>query len=360
MESLLAWLQTQVLQLYPFVLAVILALVIGQFTPRLVRWGIHRLSPQQVSDIYDRLVEPLRFAFQLAGTLIFLALSLTWLQSYPSLYGVLQPTLDLLMIVALAWLLARVMRRFLRIYGVDLLQKLNRDVDDLTVVIQTGGDILIGFVAALAAAQKLNFNLIGLLASLGLLGLAVAFGARQILEQLVATVVLYLDRPFVTGDYIRTSSGQMGRVESIGLRSTRLRIPGKSTLYVVPNSKLVESRIENLTLAKKVMVLLYMDFERPLRQQDGALVKQVVQQSTQSLFGIDPGSTTITLLPNAQDLIQRARISFFILGSGENSIDLRKRLLELANQNISKQLAHYGIQYQMPEPTIYVESPVTL
>ncbi len=360
MDGTLDWIRSQFQQLYPFGLAVLLAILLGQLTPRILRFGIRRLSPERVAVIYDSLIEPLRGLFQLSGTMIFLALSLTWIQSYESLYNLLQPAIDLFMIGSIAWLAAQLTRRFLRLYGVDLLQKLYRDVDDLIVVIRTGVDILIGFVAALAMAQKLDFNLIGLLASFGLLGLAVAFAAKQILEQLVATVVLYLDRPFTTGDYIRTSKGQMGRVESIGLRSTRLRIPGKSTVLVVPNSSLVEVQIENLTMAKKLMVLLYMEFTEPLQQQDGALVKQVITDGTNSLFGIDPGSTTITLIRNAQGQIQRARISFFILGSGDNSVDLRKRLLELANEKISKQLANYGIRYRVPDPTIYVESPVII
>lgn len=360
MESI-EWIQTQFLQLYPFALAVLTAIVVGHFTPRILRFAIHRLSPQTVSQIYDALINPLQFQFRLAGTLILLALSLTWIEeSYSSLHGLLQPIIDLLMIGSLAWLAAQLMRRSLQIYGVDLLQKLYRDVDDLMVVIRTGADILIGFVAALALAQKLDFNLIGLLASLGVLGLAVAFAAKQILEQLVATLVLYLDRPFVTGDYIRMEKGQMGRVESIGLRSTRLRLPGKSTLYVVPNSKLISTQIENLTLAKKLMVLLYLEFDQPLREQDGALVKQVITEGTNVLFGIDPGSTTITLLSDEHHQIKKARISFFILGSGENSTELRKRLLELANTKISKQLARYGITYHVPDPTIYVESPVII
>ena len=55
-----------------------------------------------------------------------------------------------------------------------------------------------------------------------------------------------------------------------------------------------------------------------------------------------------------------ARITFFILGSSENSLELRKRLLELANEKISKKLKSYEIEFTMEEPTIYVDSPITL
>lgn len=113
-------------------------------------------------------------------------------------------------------------------------------------------------------------------------------------------------------------------------------------------------------MGKKVMVLLYLDFFQLLEDREQALVQQVINQSTDSVFGIDPGSTNITLMNNAEKQTTRARVTFFILGSSENSIQLRKHLLELANEKISKHLLEYGIEFKMQEPTIYVESPVTI
>jgi small-conductance mechanosensitive channel len=180
--------------------------------------------------------------------------------------------------------------------------------------------------------------------------------------------VLYLDRPFVPGDYIRVALNPRvpdvyGRIESIGLRSTKLRTSAKSTLVVIPNSILANMDIENVTRGKKVMVMLYLDFTRALNEQDAALVRQVIVHSTESLFGIDPGSTSITLNSqdaNGEQAHHRARVTFFILGSSEDSMQLRKRLLELANDKITKQLSSHGIEFRVQEPTIYVESPVTL
>jgi hypothetical protein len=83
------------------------------------------------------------------------------------------------------------------------------------------------------------------------------------------------------------------------------------------------------------------------------------------LIGLVFGSATfifgrLFLKHNHDKQTTRTRITFFILGSGENSFQLRKRLLELANEKISKELAHDGIEFTMQEPMIYVESPVTI
>ncbi|HEY9666230.1 MAG TPA: hypothetical protein V6C91_05465 [Coleofasciculaceae cyanobacterium] len=89
-------------------------------------------------------------------------------------------------------------------------------------------------------------------------------------------------------------------------------------------------------------------------------MQQVITESTNFLFGTDPGSTNITLLYNAERNKTRERVAFFILGSSENSLQLRKQLLELVNEKMSKKLKAYEIKFKMQEPTIYVELPVTL
>ena len=235
----------------------------------------------------------------------------------------------------------------------------------MLLVFETIVNVIIGFIAVVTFAQNQNINLIGLLAGVGIGGLAVAFASQKILEQLIGTIVLYLDRPFIPGDYIRVSLNPhaedvYGRIESIGLRSTKLRTVAKSTLVIIPNSILANLDIENITRGKKVMVLLYLDFSKVLEEKEQALVEQIVNQSTDVLFGIDPGSTKLKLFQPEDKPGTRARITFFILGSSENSIQLRKRLLELANKTISKQLKEYKIEFVMQEPTIYVESPVTI
>jgi small-conductance mechanosensitive channel len=346
-------------RLFLFFLFAILSTIAGKYTPGIVTFFVHRLSPQQVSSIYDNLIQPIRGRIKVTGTLILVSWSLTWISQY-TLYALVKPFMDLAVIISMAWLASGLFRQFVRSYALELLKKLGREVDELLLVFETVANILIGFFAALVFAQSQDFNLIGLMASLGIGGLAVALAARTILEQLLSTIVLYLDRPFVPGDYIRLSNGELGRIESIGLRSTKIRTSGKSTMFVVPNSNLVNSEIENITRAKKIMVMLYMDFNKRLSEQDRALVQQVVSQSTDSVFGIDPGSTNIAFKDREERKATQARVSFFILGSSENSIQLRKRLLELANESISQKLQSFGIEFVMKDPTIYVESQVTL
>lgn len=348
------------IQLGIFFFFVVLSVIIGRYTPYIIKVIIRRFSPQKVSIIYDKIIEPLEKLFRIAGTLILLMLSLNFIREYEGLYYFCFFFLNLAVIISVAWLASRLFRQFVRVYGIELLQRLGREIDELLLVLETVANVIIGFFAVVTFAQSQQINLVGLLASLGIGGIAIAFAAQKTLEQLLGTFVLYLDRPFIPGEYIRLSSGLFGRVESIGLRSTKIRTAAKSTLMIVPNSIMASLEIENVTRGKKVMVLLYLDFAHSLDEREQALVEQIVKQSTDSLFGIDPGSTKIHLFKPEDKPGSRARVTFFILGSSDNSIQLRKRLLELANDRISQELVHHDITFTLQDPTIYVDSPVTV
>ncbi len=343
-----------------FVLFVLISVIIGRSTPTLISFLVRQFAPKNFTRIYENLLVPLGSLFRIAGSLILIRLSLNFLQSYQGLFKFLQFFVDLTVTISIAWLASRLFRQFVLVYGIDLINKLGREVEELLLVLETIANIIIGFIAAVAFAQSQQINLVGLLASLGIGGLAIAFAAQKTLEQLLGTVVLYLDRPYFPGEYIRLPSGLFGRVESIGLRSTKIRTAAKGTLMIIPNSTMANLEIENVSRGRKVMVLLYIDFNRQLNQQESALIEQVVKQSSNDLFGIDPGSTKVTLVDSDNHLASRARITFFILGSSENSLQLRKRLLELANEKISQKLKSHHIEFTMEEPTIYIDSPVTL
>ena len=72
-----------------------------------------------------------------------------------------------------------------------------------------------------------------MVAGLGIGGLAIALAAQDTLENVIASFIIFLDKPFKQGDYISVS-GAKGVVERIGFRSTRIRTLEKSYL-TIPN-----------------------------------------------------------------------------------------------------------------------------
>jgi len=103
---------------------------------------------------------------------------------------------------------------------------------------------IIGLLMILDSAFKVNVS--SILASLGLAGAAVALAAKESIENLIASFVIFFDKPFTTGDVLKVNNIS-GTVEKIGLRSTRIRTDQK-TYVTVPNKQMVDSIVDNLTL----------------------------------------------------------------------------------------------------------------
>ncbi len=90
-----------------------------------------------------------------------------------------------------------------------------------------------------------HVNVSALVAGLGVGGIAIAFAAKESLENLMASFMVMLDKPFIIGDWIRIS-GVEGNVEKVGFRSTQIRTFDKS-IVAIPNRKLIDDNLENFS-----------------------------------------------------------------------------------------------------------------
>ena len=96
-----------------------------------------------------------------------------------------------------------------------------------------------------AVFQEWGFNVAALLGSLGLMGMAVALGARDFIANLFAGLTIFLDRMFEKGNWIRTPDVD-GIVEDIGFRATKIRQFDKA-LVTIPNSRLAGEALVNFS-----------------------------------------------------------------------------------------------------------------
>jgi MscS family membrane protein len=94
-----------------------------------------------------------------------------------------------------------------------------------------------------------NEDITKILAGLSLAGAAIALAAKESLENLIASFIIFFDRPFRVGDLLKVQQIQ-GTVEKIGLRSTRIRTNDK-TYVSIPNKQMVDSIVDNFSLRNK-------------------------------------------------------------------------------------------------------------
>jgi len=91
-----------------------------------------------------------------------------------------------------------------------------------------------------------GWNIGSLLTGLSIVGAAIALALKESLENLIASFIIFFDKPFATGDLVKVNA-ITGTVEKIGLRSTRIRTEQK-TFVTVPNKQMVDSVLDNFSL----------------------------------------------------------------------------------------------------------------
>ncbi|MSQ38372.1 MAG: mechanosensitive ion channel [Chitinophagaceae bacterium] len=103
---------------------------------------------------------------------------------------------------------------------------------------------IIGFLLILHFV--FNENIGNLVTSLSIVGAAVALSMRESLENIIASFIIFFDKPFTIGDLVKVNNFT-GTIEKIGLRSTRIRTQDK-TYISVPNKQMVDSIVDNISL----------------------------------------------------------------------------------------------------------------
>ncbi len=122
----------------------------------------------------------------------------------------------------------------------DNRSKIDRQLAPLVGKVLHGIVVFIGFLHILTL---FGVDPATVLAGASIGGIAVAFAAQDSVKNLIGTIVIFLDKPFQLDDWV-VIGGVEGSVERVGFRSTRVRA-ADTTLYQIPNSKVVEMEINN-------------------------------------------------------------------------------------------------------------------
>lgn len=151
--------------------------------------------------------------------------------------------------------------------------------------------------AALLMLQSLGFSIAGLLAFGGLGGLAVGFAARDLLANFFGALMVFFDRPFAVGDWIRSADRDIeGTVEDIGWRVTRIRTFDQRPLYV-PNSVFSAITVENPSRMTNRRIFEHVG----VRYDDIAVLPRVVDEVRSMLRQHPAIDTDRTLIVNFLD-----------------------------------------------------------
>lgn len=161
----------------------------------------------------------------------------------------------------------------------------------LIPIIETIFRLIVIAIAVIAVAQVWSVNLAGIVAGLGLVGLAVSLAAKEVLDDLLGFLVIIGDDVFRQQEYIISDSGQ-GIVERIGLRSTRIRGLDQS-LIIVPNYVLTSNAVTNWSRLEKRWFNFHigLTYQTTIEQMDAFVSR--MREMLKGREAVDPDSVLV-------------------------------------------------------------------
>ncbi|HOJ40625.1 MAG TPA: mechanosensitive ion channel [bacterium] len=251
------------------------------------------------------------------------------------------------LVLGIALVATAIIRSFFHWFLKDVASKTQTPVDEQFVrllgrVIQ----IVVYFIAATVILSYFKVNISGFLATAGVASLAVALAAQETLANMISGFMLILDKPFRVGDWIQLASGEMGIVQEIGLRTTKI-LSFDHTLLIVPNAEIAKNKVINRN---------YPDLKIKVRQTIGVAYGTDLEKVKRILQEI--------CLANEKVLKEPPPVVFFT-EFGESSLnlllvywigDLREQFLvtDQVNMEIKRRFEAEGIVIPFPQRDVHL------
>ncbi len=200
-------------------------------------------TKSKIDDIIiDMVEEPLVFAMILAG----IWFSLGMLNFTEGIRTFIDNGFQFLIVINITWLLSRLFQALYEEYMVPLAEKSKTHVDDqIFPILRQGVKGIIWALGIIVALNNAGYNVGAILAGLGIGGLALAYAAKDTVANIFGGVSIFTEKLFKVKDRIKID-GIDGKVEEIGLRSTKIRqLDGR--LVTMPNATFTNNPVENIS-----------------------------------------------------------------------------------------------------------------
>lgn len=249
------------------------------------------------------------------------------------------------LVVVAAWWAVRLIEGIIERYTEKTGEGQEPSVEEhVALIARQVSKFVVYFVAFTIILGYFKISISGLVATAGVASLAIALAAQETLGNMLAGVMIILDKPFRVGDRIETN-GLIGDVIDIGPRSTRIRTLD-NTVMVVPNKDLASSRIINhvfpspqVTIRIKIGVAYGTDLQRAKDVMLGIMNTHpdVMSDPEPAVFFTDFGESSLNLLATCS--VPDYRDKF--------------RVLDELNMSVKEQFESLGIQIPFPQRDVH-------
>jgi small-conductance mechanosensitive channel len=207
--------------------------------------------------------------------------------------------------------------------------------------------MLIWSLLVLVALDNLGVNITALLAGLGVGGVAVALALQNVLGDLFASLSIALDKPFVIGDNL-TIDAFIGKVEHIGIKTTRLRSEGGEQI-ILSNADILKSRVRNFGRLPELRIIatIRLKYETPAEKlkQLPKLLEGIVREHAQARF-------ERCHLKTLGESSFQFELSYFVQQPAVNPmLDLQQAV----NFRIIEEMRRLGVEFAYPAQLVFLD-----
>jgi len=332
-------------------LAIILgAMILNKIIDLLNKHIIQKFTAKTKNRLDDILFKMLEAPVLLGIALVAIWFAARRLELGTQVETVILKAYKVLTVINITWFAARLINALLEEYlapkAADKTTLKHLDNHLLSILRRTILAVIwsLGIVMAL---NNVGVNVATLIAGLGIGGLAFALAAQDTIKNIFGGFTIFTDRPFRIGDRIKVD-GFDGFVEDIGIRSTRLRTLEKR-LVTIPNFKLVEASVENISEEHKrrVMLKLGLTYNTTPAKMNQAL------EILRALPEIIPEIDEKDMVAVFSDFSDHALVITFVY-----FVKKHADVMEIPSQvnfEILRSFNEAGLDFAFPTQTIYLE-----
>ncbi|RAJ03934.1 MscS family membrane protein [Chitinophaga skermanii] len=255
-----------------------------------------------------------------------------------TLHSITDTLMQITLCVSVIWILLRLIDFISLVLHTKAAQTADKTDDQFVIFFKDFFKAIV-FIIGMLAVTRILFGaglVAKLIAGLGIGAAAMALAAKESIENLIGSFIIFFDKPFHVGDTVKVDAYQ-GTVEKIGLRSTRIRTLDK-TFVTVPNKKMVDSVLDNLSLRTQQRVVLKLELDSHTNASDMQKVLSGITHILEEHPSIEKGFT-VNLNDIIKDtyVIQVIYLTNIIEGKPYNS------LREFVNLSIMRLLAEQKV-----------------
>lgn len=208
------------------------------------RWG-HRFAAFTSTDLDDRILKRITPSISLLLTFLGVYLAFKTLPLHEKLFRLLSGGLFVANVVIICILLYRILHETLIWYGERQHEGQSGAFSrQMAPMVEKIAMLFIISAALMVVLKHFNYDILSLVTALGIGSLAIGMAAKDTLAHVISGFTLMVDRPFRIGDRIQLVGGQVGDVQDIGLRSTKIKTLDNQ-LLIIPNSDLCNTMLTN-------------------------------------------------------------------------------------------------------------------